>query len=270
MKDGMRLFKTEEERLNELVFENRNKTYGAYAIRSDYSNTMLKAYVITFSSIALLLGSVVTYNYFTKKDPLIEIPPSGDFENTITVDMDLREMQQKPEPVQQTATAAPNTSMPTVISETAATTASVDIENPQAGQGDPTSRGSSPTSTLSSPIASTVVAEPEPYVPPVVDISETMPEYEGGVPGLMAYLRANLNYPELAKSIGREGTVHVTFIVDENAMVRDARILKGIGYGCDEEALRVIGKMPKWKSAGKNGNKIVRVRYNLPISFKLK
>jgi len=266
----MRLFKTEEERLNELVFEHRNKTYGAYAIRSDYSNTMLKAYIITFSSIALLLGSAMAYIYFTKKDPIIEIPLFTD--NIITCDLNLQNLEEKTEPVQQTAIAAPNTSMPTVVTESAVTTASVDPDNQQAGLGDPNSKGSSLTSTVSSTTPSTVTAEPapEPYVPPVVDISETMPEYDGGVPGLMAYLRANLNYPELAKTIGKEGTVHVTFIVDENAMVRDARILKGIGYGCDEEALRVIGKMPKWKSAGKNGNKVVRVRYNLPISFKLK
>ncbi len=78
----------------------------------------------------------------------------------------------------------------------------------------------------------------------------------------------NVVYPQEAKEAGIEGKVFVEFYIEGDGTVCDAKVLRGIGYGCDEEALRVIGLMPKWYP-GKQRGKAVRVRYTLPVTFKL-
>jgi protein TonB len=72
----------------------------------------------------------------------------------------------------------------------------------------------------------------------------------------------------MAKESGIQGRVFVTFVVEKNGSVTDVRVLRGIGGGCDEEAIRVVQNMPKW-SAGKQRGKPVRVQFNLPIKFTL-
>jgi len=99
-------------------------------------------------------------------------------------------------------------------------------------------------------------------------IQETMPSFRGGNQKLLEFLGSNLVYPQEAKEAGAEGKVFVEFYIEKDGTVCDAKVLRGIGYGCDEEALRVIGLMPKWYP-GKQRGKAVRVRYTLPIKFEL-
>ena len=99
-------------------------------------------------------------------------------------------------------------------------------------------------------------------------IVENMPSFRGGQQKLFEFLGNNLVYPKEAKEAGIEGQVFVEFYIEKDGSVTDGKVLKGIGYGCDEEALRVIGIMPKWYP-GKQRGKAVRVRYTLPINFKL-
>ena len=102
----------------------------------------------------------------------------------------------------------------------------------------------------------------------IFGIVETMPMFRGGEQKLMEFIGNNVVYPKEAIEAGIEGRVFVEFYIEKDGTVCDAKVLRGIGYGCDEEALRVIGLMPKW-SPGKQRGKAVRVRYTLPINFKL-
>lgn len=99
-------------------------------------------------------------------------------------------------------------------------------------------------------------------------VVESMPEYPGGEPALYKYLAENIKYPQMAKESGIQGRVFVTFVVERNGSVTDVRVLRGIGGGCDEEAIRVVNNMPKW-TPGKQRGKSVRVQYNLPVKFTL-
>ena len=99
-------------------------------------------------------------------------------------------------------------------------------------------------------------------------IPETMPSFRGGEQKLFEFIGKNVVYPQEAIDAGIEGKVFVEFYIEKDGTVCDAKVLRGIGYGCDEEALRVIGLMPKW-SPGKQRGKAVRVRYTMPINFKL-
>ncbi|WP_460880056.1 TonB family protein [Pontibacter rugosus] len=104
----------------------------------------------------------------------------------------------------------------------------------------------------------------EPYV-----YVEVMPEFEGGHKALMSYLGRKLKYPRQAQSAGVDGTVVVTFVVGTNGQISDVNVLKGLGFGTEEEAIRVIESMPNWKPGRQNG-RTVPVRYTLPIRFSLK
>ncbi len=99
-------------------------------------------------------------------------------------------------------------------------------------------------------------------------VVESMPEYPGGEPALYKYLAENIKYPQMAKESGIQGRVFVTFVVERDGRVTDVRVLRGIGGGCDEEAIRVVQNMPKW-TPGKQRGKSVRVQYNLPVKFTL-
>jgi protein TonB len=95
---------------------------------------------------------------------------------------------------------------------------------------------------------------------------EQMPEFQGGEEELMKFLKNNIAYPQMAKESGIQGTVYVTFVVTSGGKVISAQVLRGIGGGCDEEALRVVKMMPEWKSGKQNGQ-AVPVQFNLPIKF---
>ncbi|RLD59293.1 MAG: energy transducer TonB [Bacteroidetes bacterium] len=102
----------------------------------------------------------------------------------------------------------------------------------------------------------------------IFTVVESMPGFPGGDAARMKYLASNIKYPTLARESGIQGRVFVTFVVETNGQVTDVKILRGIGGGCDEEAMRVIKNMPKW-NPGKQRGKSVRVQFNMPILFKL-
>jgi TonB family protein len=117
--------------------------------------------------------------------------------------------------------------------------------------------------------AEVVVAEAvDPAYEKVFDVVEQMPEFVGGQAELMKFLAENVHYPEAAYKVGKQGRVIVTFIVEADGSVSNAKIVKKVSDELDAEALRVIGTMPKWKPGMQNG-KAVRVKYTIPITFRL-
>ena len=97
---------------------------------------------------------------------------------------------------------------------------------------------------------------------------EQMPEFPGGQEGLVNYLVENLNYPEKAKAEKITGKVYVSFVVEKDGSISNVKVLRDIGYGCGEEAVRVVKAMPRWKPGMQRG-KNVRVQYTLPLNFQL-
>jgi TonB family protein len=102
----------------------------------------------------------------------------------------------------------------------------------------------------------------------IYTIVEEMPTYQGGEKAMLDYIAQNIIYPVVAKKNRVTGRVYVSFVVDKDGNVREAKILRGIGGGCDEEALRVVEAMPPW-NAGFHKGRPVNVQYNLPIHFTL-
>lgn len=260
-------------KLNAVVFENRNKSYGAYVIRESYNDSLMKSLLCLSSLLVLVFGSAYAYNKANAvpekektiilSDPNFEMLEYHEIDNTPVT-----------EHIQNTSApaTAPEGAVGTIINDSAPETSTVtNIENPVSGVGSATATGTSATGVETSTAVTTIhVANTTPSEVPEVIIAEEMPEFEGGVEGLMKYVMKNISYPYLAREANKEGTVYVSFVVNEFGNVEGAKVMKGIGYGCDEEVLNVIGKMPRWKKAGKNNGRPVKVRFNIPVSFRLK
>ncbi len=109
------------------------------------------------------------------------------------------------------------------------------------------------------------VGNPEHEVYQIVD---EMPEFPGGEEKLIEFVSKNVEYPQEAKEKGVQGRVFVGFVIEKDGSVGNVTLLRGIGHGCDVEAVRVVKMLPKWKP-GKHNGEFVRVSYQIPILFKL-
>lgn len=105
-----------------------------------------------------------------------------------------------------------------------------------------------------------------PYDDRIFTIVEEMPSFPGGEETMMNFIAQNIKYPPRARENNIQGRVYVNFILDTAGTVTRAKVVRGIGGGCDEEAIRVIASMPKWKPGKQNGQP-VNVVYNLPVLF---
>jgi TonB family protein len=102
----------------------------------------------------------------------------------------------------------------------------------------------------------------------VFNVVEKMPEFEGGMNGMMSFLQKNIKYPEEAIKNGTQGRVVVQFVVNKDGSITDANVVKSVSPELDAEALRVVKSMPKWTPGEQRGEK-VRVQFTLPVQFKL-
>jgi len=102
----------------------------------------------------------------------------------------------------------------------------------------------------------------------VYKICDEEPTYPGGYISLMNFISENIKYPEIAKANGVQGETLLIFIIEKDGTISKIEVLKSLSKECDEEAIRVLKLMPKWES-GKNKNKPIRFKMNMPISFLL-
>ncbi len=118
------------------------------------------------------------------------------------------------------------------------------------------------------PVVQAVKEEKEDEEAQVFFIVEEMPEFPGGEAALRRFIADAIKYPVIAQENGIQGKVYVTFVVDKDGGISDAKIARGVDPSLDKEALRVVNSLPKWKP-GKQRGKPVRVSYTVPISFVL-
>ncbi|MBK5285275.1 MAG: TonB family protein [Bacteroidia bacterium] len=247
----------------ELVFEKRNKNYGAYIIRLLYPHRLSKSFMYAAFGFILVVSSPIILELLNKKS-------KEEFKATKEVVVNLTE----PPPIDETPPPPPPPP-PKQLQETVKFTPPKVVDKPIEEEQPP------PQEKLSETTISTVTQEGEKIIDlppePIVDgdegkiftIVEEMPSFPGGESKLFEYLRNNIKYPPVARENGVVGRVYVTFVVGKDGKINDAKILRGIGAGCDEEALRVVRSMPDWK-VGKQNGRPVSVQYNLPINFTLK
>lgn len=254
---------------NELVFEKRNKSYGAYEIRQKYSNRLLISFVamLGFISIAavsprMFMHTAAKPDGPVKQDPVvvgeIEKPEKPKDEKEIVENHEKKEQQQ-------------NTGAPTEPDiNPVATDKKVEVDstkNDKAILSNIKSKGDSTSTTYFPP-----VKNPGNGTKPCLDCDKDTTEYtEAGVDkkaefDYMKYISKNLHLPDLSEMNIKTGKIHISFVVDEKGNVSSASVKRGMTPELDQEALRVISSMPKWEPALKNG-KPVKVRMIVPIKI---
>ncbi|MFW6019813.1 MAG: energy transducer TonB [Bacteroidales bacterium] len=102
----------------------------------------------------------------------------------------------------------------------------------------------------------------------IFSVVEDAPQFPGGEKARVNFIKDNLEYPESARKNNVEGTIYITFVVEQDGSISEVELLRGIEESCNKEALKVVKSMPKWRP-GKQRGKAVRVRFNMPIRFKL-
>ena len=254
----------------DIVFDDRNKKYGGYELRKNYKLRMEKA-LLTIMVLSGLVSLAVLWPGKEATQPFV-MPESPI--NLTDLVYEQPELILPPEPVapvpQDVATA--DYADPVIVADNETTSEMTTVTELADRQiGTENTEGSATNTDMAGPVVSTMdgsgTATPTSMAEPpkeALRYVEQMPEFEG----LRDYLTKNLRYPELAKENNIRGRVVVEFIVDEEGRIGKAVVKKGIGGGCDEEALRVVKNMPKWKAGRQNG-KAVKVYLMLPIVFKL-
>ncbi len=259
-----------KERL-ELVFENRNHDYGAYPIRRDYSRTVLIAFLSTFALAFILAGAPYIWNLLHPEQQVRLVSPGETIIKFIEVTLPEKETiklpeEQKNEKLQPSKPAG---------SEQFTNLKVKDQDSSNVNTQDQLLTMNTGTKTIKSD--SVKVVDPFPVDPKpagngsgsVFKWAEKMPSFPGGEAEMLKYLQKNIRYPAEAREIGLDGTVYLSFVVTTSGDIAQVNVLRGIGGGCEEEAIRVIKKMPAWNVGLQNGNP-VNVQFTLPVTFKLK
>jgi protein TonB len=256
--------------LDDVIFENRNKDYGAYYIRKSYSKNMMTGlgFSVTIACLLVILPQLMAM--FGEE---LTVPP------TIKESLGREIVVGPPPTVQQPIQPTPPPSAPkrsantNVVPHVTTKPVVEDIEpNNQTppSDGPTTGTGSDNPSLTGSGIGDPGpgIVEPITLPPPILNIAEVMPEYEGGTKEMMKFIVKNTHFPSSARRLGTQGTVFVSFVVDSEGNVVDVKVVRGISAECDKEAARVISRMRGWK-AGMQNHRAVSVRMTLPIKFQL-
>jgi len=264
--------------LDDIVFADRNKAYGAFELRQGYRKDVTKATIIGAALFVLAMFTPSIINSLTagkeEEAPMVEVdlmkippppidpaepppppPPPVEAPKVNTVKFlppEVKKDEEVPEEVPP----------PTVEEIKEAVVADKTIE------GDPNANEIivAPEAVAAPSKGTVVEAAPEPEK--VFTVVEQQPEFPGGTTEMYKYLSKNIKYPSAASRANVSGRVFLSFVVNTDGSIQDVSVLKGLGFGCDEEAIRVVKAMPKWKP-GKQSGRAVRVKYNLPINFQL-
>jgi periplasmic protein TonB len=255
--------KNTEKNLDDIIFEKRNKTYGAYALRKSYSRNLIRAMLISFTlflmgiSIPLIASYMNEEKYVCEKKEII-------FEMNKIKEKVVIKLPDAPKAIEK---KVPVYKPPVVVTNPEDTDSDLG-ELMKNAKNKNISDTNNSFVEIPDDTPKTKVLDDDNEIRPLSGISE-MPEFPGGDEGRIKFLMENLKYPRLAVESGIQGKVILTFVIEKDGSITDIKLLRGIGAGCDEEASRVVTLMPKWNPGRQNG-KEVRVQFNMPISFVLK
>ncbi len=262
-----------------LVFNNRNKDYGAYTLRMQSAGILLRSFMIVAPLFAMLFVGPMIYAKMFKHeskeiaDKVIPVELSQQPIHEMKKEEPKKEEPAKAEPIKDPAPvkSVKLTNNIKIVEET--------IENPpttaeiqQAVISNTTQQGEAGKANAVEPSTQTgggggngTEGTVDNGIHEISEIQE-YPEFPGGMTAWAKFIQKNLRYPYMAQEAGIQGKVYVSFVIETDGSISNVNLVKGIGGGCDEEAMRVIKKSPKWK-AGRQNSQAVRVRYNMPINY---
>ena len=257
----------------DLIFEGRNKDYGAYKMRARAARRLnfSVVLVIVIAAVGFSIPRLITMVTPEKKEVMTEV----------TTLSQLEEPEVKQEEVQKVQPVAPPP--PALKSSIKFTAPVIKKDEEVADEDQMKSQEELTESKVTISIADVQGTDEEggvlvedlkqvvteaPVEEEVFDMVEQAPQFPGGPAELMAWLGKNIRYPVIAQENGIQGRVICQFVVGSDGSVRDVKVMRGVDPSLDKEAIRVIQSMPKWIPGRQNG-KAVSVRYTLPVMFRL-
>ncbi|HEX6226632.1 MAG TPA: energy transducer TonB [Chryseolinea sp.] len=256
-------------RWEDIVFEHRNKAYGAYYIRRIYNRHVVLAVTIASVIVSLILAFPRIAEFFDSKAAVEEVglkqvkytdlapPPPIDKNTPPPPKLDI------PPPVKSIVKFLPPKVTDKQIEEEEKMPTIEEIKENDVGA--ETVEGTGEI-IFEEPVEEVLKEESDEDV--IFTVVEQQAEFDGGFEAMAKFIGKNLKYPAQARRMGVEGSVFVSFVVDKEGNISDPQVIKGISADCDKEAIRVVKAMPPWKPGKQNG-KPVKSRFVLPIKFRL-
>jgi periplasmic protein TonB len=249
---------------NDIVFEKRNRDYGAYVLRHSYGSNVIIGVVVTL----LAIVAVIFFPY------LVDRLSDREVQNVVPRKMVYTELSAPP-PIDKPKPLPPVISIPRLQKVIKFVPPRVVKE--QVVETAPTIEEIKANDVAAVAVEGPVTVEFEEPVEQVVEVDdneiftvvEQAPEFEGGYDALMRWVKQTMVYPPNARRMDMEGTVYLSFVVGKTGVISDVTVLKGFMAECDKEAVRVAKLMPPWKPGKQNG-RAVSVRFTLPLKFRLK
>lgn len=249
---------------DDLIFENRNKAYGAYALRQDYSNRLFKGLLVSIGFAAALLATLGLLSGSKIVEEVTKTLPEIVMRSVPTIKPEPQALPQS-KPQRQINRNLPPVAVITpdpVEPDPEPATTSTGTEGTPDGTAT-TDTGTSGGSSIGTDLGTVEVRSNEPFIR-----VEIMPEYKGGLKGMIKTLQKNQRYPASARRMGKEGTVFVEFVVNDVGEVVNVKVIRGFDLDCDKEAVRMVEKLTEW-TPGMQNKIAVNVKMVLPIKFQL-
>ena len=264
--------------LDDVVFETRNKEYGAYYLRKNYRRYLTRATLIGTVLFSALFGAALAFNKIqgANKEREFEVDLSAMELNKDVPPEEIELPKEIPPPLDEPPPAVaeakflppePKSDDEVIMEEPPPPSESLD----KVAISNKTVEGAEATSVFIPPAPPkeiAVVKIEQPAEEEILLAVEQNAEFPGGMNALMKYLQKNVQYPAAAQRANIGGKVVLQFVVERDGSIGEVKIIKGVGWGCDEEAVRVVKSMPKW-GPGKQNGRAGRVWYTLPVAYTL-
>lgn len=262
----------------DLVFEGKNHSYGAYRLRKNTGKRNLASIIIVLVAIVVIMAAVwakiAIENAMPKKVAIttdVELSQLAkkkeakvERKEPVKIEMEQKVVEKVKSSVKFTAPVikkdedvAPEDELKSQddLAKTAVAIGSFDVKGNDEAAGEVLK-------------AKQVIAQEKPVEEKVFDVVEQMPQFPGGDAALFEYLSTHIKYPTIAEENGVQGRVIVTFVVERDGSITDVKVVKSVDPSLDKEASRVVAGMPKWIPGKQNGS-AVRVKYTVPVTFRL-
>ena len=263
----------------DLVFDGKNHAYGAYQLRKETGKRNIYSLLIMFA-IGVAIAAVVAVKGVVENAMRKDVAMEADVELAKLAEKQEAKVEKKEEPkiekleVEKVKSSvkftAPEIKKDDEVKPEDELKSQDDLSkiNTAIGAFDVTGNDEAAGEVLK---AKETIAQPEPpkeEETKVFDVVEQMPSFPGGPSALFEYLSKNIKYPVVAEENGIQGRVIVTFVVEKDGSITDVRVVKSVDPSLDKEAQRVVKSMPRWIPGKQNGS-AVRVKYTVPVTFRL-
>lgn len=264
----------------EMVFEGRNKEYGAYRLRKNAGKRNLYSLITIFIAALAIWGGISLVKFVESRTKSVaqtsvaEISALNQPKKKAEVKQQKKVKLEQPEKVVERVKSSVKFTAPVIkkddevkpedelktqdeLMSTKTAIGALDVKGNDDANGE--------VLKIKEAVAQ---PEPKPEVEKVFDVVEQMPSFPGGPSALMEWLSNNVKYPVVALENGVQGRVVVSFVVERDGSITDVKVVRGVDPSLDKEASRVVRAMPRWIPGKQNGS-AVRVKYNVPVAFRL-